>query len=103
MVAGGGWEYAEMEVTNAGFFLFHCHMAQHSHDGMTTLFRMGDFIPRPPKDFPTCDHFHPPTTKEAFDELMGPHGEWDFWPFRDHSKSAGHELIHHSGKIQSLD
>ena len=34
-VSGGGWILMEVETPNPGFWLFHCHISQHSHDGMS--------------------------------------------------------------------
>lgn len=45
----GTFEMVEMLVGNPGTWLLHCHVSDHIHSGMETLFTV---LPRPGRDLP---------------------------------------------------
>jgi len=54
-----GWALVEIEFTNPGLFLFHCHHMSHFTEGMTSIIKIGNRMVRPLKmdNWPTCDDF----------------------------------------------
>ena len=60
-VADGGFTIIRFLADNPGYWLVHCHMSWHSHNGMAFVVKVGDVakdVAPVPKGFPTCGDFN---------------------------------------------
>ena len=74
-----GWILVELETTNPGIWMLHCHIGRHIAGGMNMWLKIGDSFPATPKGFSSCDvQRNAGVSVHDFESFMGTSQKWPF-------------------------